>query len=64
MTIGEVLKKIPIYIIKNPIKTKLNANVRILLILLEYFAAIIPTSQNKYSTNVRDFAENIQWCLK
>ena len=39
---GEDLKKIPPYIIINPIKTKLSAKVRILLILLEYLATANP----------------------
>jgi hypothetical protein len=39
---GEFLKKIPTYITINPIKIKLRANVRILLILLEYLAILFP----------------------
>jgi hypothetical protein len=39
---GEVRKKIPAYITMKPMKTNDNAKVRILLILLEYFAMILP----------------------
>lgn len=45
----DCLKNSPMYIMINPTKTKLNANVLILLILLEYFAMSIPLSFN-YST--------------
>ncbi len=38
------LKKIPTYITIKPIKIKLNAKVRILLILFEYFNAIASPS--------------------
>jgi hypothetical protein len=37
ITSMDVRKNTPTYITKKPIKIKLNANVRILLILLEYF---------------------------
>nr|pir hypothetical protein ygaH - Bacillus subtilis [Bacillus subtilis]CAB04801.1 hypothetical 12.8 kd protein [Bacillus subtilis subsp. subtilis str. 168] len=58
------LKKIPMYIMINPTKTKLNANVLILLILLEYFAMSIPLCFN-YSTNPMGFSScfRLNWNL-
>lgn len=60
--IGEFLKNIPKYITTNPIKIKLRAKVRILLILLEYFFAIqIPSLKLNY---IVYFFKNESFCLK
>lgn len=48
IAIGEFLKNMPKYITKKPAKIKLSANVRILLILLEYFLAIVTPPNANY----------------